>query len=68
LTEGARKRRTAYSSGRRELAGLPSIKGALHPEGRKTTRKWSKREKMRAQLGFSVDRTPFKAKLWKREK
>lgn len=65
--EEPRKRRTAYSSGRRELAGLVSLKGALRPDGNKTSRKVGKKHKRKLKLGYyDNSRTPLKPKFWKK--
>lgn len=65
--EYGRKRRTAYRSGRREMAGLESLLKWVRPDGKKTDRTVSSRQSRKAKIGGSgVDRTPFKHKRWKR--
>jgi len=54
LGEGARKRRTAYSSGRKELIGYEK------PQFRRPTRKVKKKK-----LGRLIARTPLAYKRWR---
>lgn len=54
LGEGARKRRTAYSSGRKELIGYEAPKS---PFGRRKVKKKSS--------GRLIARTPFAYKRWR---
>jgi len=54
LGEGSRKRRTAYSSGRRELIGFDMPKNAK-----------SKRKSPKTKPGNLISRTPFAYKRWR---
>lgn len=53
---GRRKRRTAYSSGRRELLGFASIR---RPMVRRVFLRRRKRDRL-------IARTPYAAKTWRR--
>lgn len=65
--EYGRKRRTAYRSGRREVAGLDSLLSLLKPDGKKTDRTVSKKISRKQKVGGGgVSRTPFSYKGWKR--
>ena len=64
--EYGRKRRTAYSSGRREFAVLDSFRAWVRPDGKKTSRKVSDKVSRKSSIGLGIDRTPFKFKSWKR--
>jgi hypothetical protein len=54
LGEGARKRRTAYSSGRREMIGFEMPKNAS-----------LKRKSPKKKTGRLISRTPFAYKRWR---